>query len=388
MRDGSTRPAARCCSPQLALLAALGRTVGLGRRRLVAGAGCRRSRTLVLTRALPAPRRSARPTAVTLARAASWSAAVAALVAESSRGRPGRRSGGAGRRRAAARRAWTAGWPGAPGPRRALGARFDMEVDAFLILVLSVCVARRSAVGAADRRGALPVRGRRLAAALAARAGAAALLVQGGRRDPGRRAHGRRGRRACRDRRAERSRRRRAGPAGRVVRPRGVVAAGAPARPDRRRSPAGTGVAEARRRAAAAPRGGRGAGRRVPAWPSLLVWFALVVPDRLDRLTPGAFLRLPVEALVLAAALVLPCPPGRRQVLAVGAGLLLRSAVLLQGARHRLPRRPRTGRSTRSPTGATSGRPRASCRDSIGHRPGRRRRGRGAVVAAGRCWSR
>ena len=48
--------------------------------------------------------------------------------------------------------------PGRPAHRHvsALGARFDMEVDAFLILVLSVYVARSvGVVGAGDRRGAL-----------------------------------------------------------------------------------------------------------------------------------------------------------------------------------------------------------------------------------------
>ena len=51
-----------------------------------------------------------------------------------------------------------------------LGARFDGEVDAFLILVLSVYVARSAGVvGARDRRGTLRVPRRRLAAAVDAR---------------------------------------------------------------------------------------------------------------------------------------------------------------------------------------------------------------------------
>ena len=60
------------------------------------------------------------------------------------------------------------------GTASALGARFDGEVDAFLILALSVYVApsvRR--VGARDRSGALPVPRRRVAAAVDARAAAA-----------------------------------------------------------------------------------------------------------------------------------------------------------------------------------------------------------------------
>ena len=43
-----------------------------------------------------------------------------------------------------------------------------------------------------------------------------------------------------------------------------------------------------------------------------MVWVALVAPDQLGRLTPGAFVRLPLEGLVvIALALVLP-PTGRR----------------------------------------------------------------------------
>ena len=53
-----------------------------------------------------------------------------------------------------------------------------------------------------------------------------------------------------------------------------------------------------------------------------LVWFALVAPTRPDRLTPGAFLRLPVEALVVAAvALVAAARPSRALTIPVGAFL-------------------------------------------------------------------
>ena len=105
-----------------------------------------------------------------------------------------------------------------------LGAHFDMEVDAFLILVLSVYVARSAgAVGARDRRGALRVRRGRLAAAVDARAAAAALLAQGRRGDPGRRADVR-GRRRSAPLVDHRGAGRRAGLAGRVVRPRRAVA--------------------------------------------------------------------------------------------------------------------------------------------------------------------
>src|SRR5690349_20743558 len=54
----------------------------------------------------------------------------------------------------------------------------------------------------------------------------------------------------------------------------------------------------------------------------LLVWFALLAPDQLGRLSPGAFLRIPLEALVLVgAAVLLPLRP--RRVVAVVAGVVL-----------------------------------------------------------------
>jgi hypothetical protein len=54
----------------------------------------------------------------------------------------------------------------------------------------------------------------------------------------------------------------------------------------------------------------------------LLVHAVLVVPDRIDRLAPEAFLRIPVEGLVLVG-LVLVLPPRRRRVVATVAGALL-----------------------------------------------------------------
>jgi hypothetical protein len=54
----------------------------------------------------------------------------------------------------------------------------------------------------------------------------------------------------------------------------------------------------------------------------LLVWFALVAPTRLDQVSLGAFLRIPVEGLVVVAVgLVLPTR--WRRVLAIAVGVLL-----------------------------------------------------------------
>jgi phosphatidylglycerophosphate synthase len=60
-----------------------------------------------------------------------------------------------------------------------------------------------------------------------------------------------------------------------------------------------------------------------------LVWFALVAPTRPDRLTPGAFLRLPVEAVVLAAVAVVVSGRAARAV-AVVVGTLLGVVALLK----------------------------------------------------------
>ncbi|MFF0183707.1 sulfatase [Streptomyces sp. NPDC005244] len=54
----------------------------------------------------------------------------------------------------------------------------------------------------------------------------------------------------------------------------------------------------------------------------VLVLFALVVPNRLDRLSVGAFLRIPAEG-VLLAALLLALPPRPRRVMSYVVGALL-----------------------------------------------------------------
>ncbi len=53
-----------------------------------------------------------------------------------------------------------------------------------------------------------------------------------------------------------------------------------------------------------------------------VVWAALVVPDRFSRLTPVAFVRIPVEGLAIVA-LALLLPPRARRAMATVAGLLI-----------------------------------------------------------------
>lgn len=302
---------------QLALLGVLDRTVGLGGLGWLVGATCAVVTNAVLARALasfgadglrPADR-------VTLTRAA-LVGGVAALTADSfSRPSP-----------VATLVALTVvalvldavdGWVA----RRtktasALGAHFDMEVDAFLILVLSVYVARsigawvlaigaaRYAVGAAGwllpwLRGSLPPRywrkvvagtqGVVLTAAAArllpslwtaaALAASLALLTESFGRDVWW---------------LWRRRRFDAAP---------TVASASKA----------WGLASGIRTAAA---------RMTTAVACLLVWLALVAPDQIGRLTPSAFVRIPLEGL-LFVALVLVVPPRAKRVIAALVGGLL-----------------------------------------------------------------
>jgi phosphatidylglycerophosphate synthase len=83
--------------------------------------------------------------------------------------------------------------------------------------------------------------------------------------------------------------------------------------------------------------------RTVPAWPGrravaataanalalLLVWFALVAPNQTQLLTPEAFVRIPLEGLALAG-LAIVLPPRGRRVVAVVAGVLLGLLTLLK----------------------------------------------------------
>jgi hypothetical protein len=192
-----------------------------------------------------------------------------------------------------------------------LGARFDGEVDAFLILILSVYVARSAgawvlAIGAARYaflaagwplpwlRAPLPprhwrkvvaaVQGIVLAVAAAevlppavnrgALAGALALLAESFGRDV----------------LWLRRRRRRTG----------------------ERGPLRRGIAVA-----------------LTALALLVVWAALVAPNQPSHLTPGAFARLPLELLVVVALAAL-LPARSRRVLAVVAGALLGVLVLVK----------------------------------------------------------
>ncbi|REK91861.1 sulfatase [Streptomyces inhibens] len=75
------------------------------------------------------------------------------------------------------------------------------------------------------------------------------------------------------------------------------------------------------------------AAARAVAWTgtglaAALVLFALLLPDELTRLTPGEFVRLPVEG-IFGAAVLLVLPPKARQVVAVLAGVGLGVLTLL-----------------------------------------------------------
>lgn len=211
----------------------------------------------------------------------------------------------------------------------ALGARFDGEVDAFLILVLSVDVARSAgawvlAIGAARyvflaagwlvpwlRAPLPPRRWRKVVAATqgavltvaaagvlppaatqAALVVALAMLAESFGRDVWwlwTRRHAQ-----CADAPEAAS----------------VGAAGGAASSGRPRLPAGIATL-------------------LTVLALLLVWAALVAPDQLSRVSLGAFVRLPIEGLiVLAVALVLPGTP--RRILAWAAGAALGVLVLVK----------------------------------------------------------
>ncbi|HEU4978291.1 MAG TPA: hypothetical protein VFT42_05310 [Solirubrobacteraceae bacterium] len=312
---------------QVLLIAALARAVPIGMAGWLAGLACGALvngglaaglRHFHCDRLAPADR-------VTLTRA-TFAAAVAALVADSFV-RPAPVAVLVLLAAAALVLDAVDGWVARRTATGRLGARFDGEVDALLILVLSVYVARSAgawvlAIGAARyaflaagwalpwMREALPARyWRKVVAATqgivltvaaadvlpaavsrAALAGALVLLAESFGRDVW---WLRANRRAGLRRRA---------PAGPVL--------AAPAGPERGRA-----------------RTAAGAGLTVLAL--IVVWGALVAPDQPILLKPAVFLRLPLEGLALLA-LVVAVPARPRRALVWGAGPLLAIVVLLK----------------------------------------------------------
>ncbi|WP_457147502.1 CDP-alcohol phosphatidyltransferase family protein [Mycobacterium sp. URHB0021] len=343
----------------LALFGVLAATTGLGASGWLAGVACGAGLAALLARAMTCHRqvRLGPADRVTLARAV-LACGVGALMVDSF----GRQAPAAilvaistvalvldGVDGRVARRTGTAS---------AFGARFDMEVDAFLILVLSVYVARESgwwvlAIGLARYvfvaagwvlpwlRGPLPPR--QWARVVAAIVGvvltvaasdilpdamttamllvALGLLIESfGRSVWGlwvsehlsqicRRSHGAASR-----------------PNG-VLGPRCVTPrSGTFPLPDRARTPRLLPGILSRRILTGSP--SRARATVTSALALLLVWAALVVPDRVEDLTPSAFLRIPVEGL-LFVVLVLVLPKVAR-ILALFGGLGLGALTIVR----------------------------------------------------------
>ena len=90
-------------------------------------------------------------------------------------------------------------------------------------------------------------------------------------------------------------------------------------------------------RTGAGPRVRRAARISVAALAVVFLWFALVAPDRTWQFSIGAFVRVPIELLVLVAvALVLP--PWPRRIVAIVAGLLIGLLSVGQVPQHRVLR--------------------------------------------------
>ena len=75
--------------------------------------------------------------------------------------------------------------------------------------------------------------------------------------------------------------------------------------------------------------GSQGRATVISALALLLVWVALLVPERVDDLAPSAFLRIPVEGL-LFVVLVLVLPPRVARILAIVGGLGLGALTILR----------------------------------------------------------
>ena len=231
----------------------------------------------------------------------------------------------------------------------ALGARFDMEVDAFLVLMLSVHVAQTVTpwalvIGAMRYAfvvvswllpwlsGALPTRysAKVVAAAqgivLVVAVGAAARPADRG--DAGRRGTGR----AALVVRQERH----VAVAGAPDPERGVHPALDPARGGR---PARSAGRTRRCRIGHSPMTARDRLRRVAGHPAvgatltavafLIVYLALALPREVDQLTPAALVRIPVE-LLLGVALLLVLPPRIRHAAAAVGGAALGLLTILK----------------------------------------------------------
>jgi phosphatidylglycerophosphate synthase len=313
---------------QVLLLAALAGSVGLSGAGWVVGITCGVIMNAALLRGLARYRRDGMGTAdwVTLARA-TLAVGVAALVADSF-DQPAPVTMLVTLSVVALVLDFVDGWiVRRAGTATTLGAHFDGEVDAFLIGVLSVYVARSAgawvlAIGAARyaflaagwlwpwMREPLPPRHWRkvvaatqgivlaiaaadvlpLALTQVALLAALALLAESFGHDIGWlwvRRH------------ATRSR---AAPV--------AQAAASHARP--RRGPVRTGIALA-----------------LTILAVLVVWVALVAPDQLNRLTPSAFVRLPLEGVVLIA-LALVLPASTRRLLACVVGPILGLLVIVK----------------------------------------------------------
>ena len=223
------------------------------------------------------------------------------------------------------------------GTASALGAKFDGEVDAFLILVLSVYVASTIGpwvivFGAARYLYAVG----EWVLRVDARAAAAPVLAQGGGGDvrdlADRRGLGRAATPGD-DARADR----RAGGAGRVVRARRVWLW------RRRDAPSASVVPTPAGDVDAPPPGAAGAGRCGRRSPALLtalallvVWFALVAPDNIRGAPLDAFARIPLEGLLIVGLATL-LPRTCRRVRGRAARLRARPDAAGEAARHGVP---------------------------------------------------
>jgi phosphatidylglycerophosphate synthase len=82
-------------------------------------------------------------------------------------------------------------------------------------------------------------------------------------------------------------------------------------------------------RTGAGPRTRRALRLAITALSAVLVWAVLVAPDRIFQLTPAAFARIPLEGLALIAIAVV-LPPRPRQIVAAAAGILFGLITLLK----------------------------------------------------------